>query len=178
MNKSILQVICFLVAVNTVMFLTAQVFAEDDPSYPAKEASPGPDTNWVKHTQATLDRLKGKLALTQTQMAAWENWSRAVLTDAHQQTDRKKFMHHDMHDQAMEDETTPTRMARGIERLREENAWLQQHLTQLEAAQARTNTFYNTLSANQKTIFDLFWRDVHHQVEEHNMPEMCERTMR
>lgn len=178
MNKSILQVICFLVVVNTVMFLTAQVFAEDEPSYPAKEASPGPGTDWVKHTQATLDRLKAKLALSATQIPAWDNWSHAVITDAHQQTDRKKSMHQEMREQAMEDETTPARMARGIERLREENVWLQQHLTQLEAAQSRTATFYNSLSATQKTIFDLFWRDMHHQTDEHDMPEMCQRSMR
>ena len=64
----------------------------------------------------------------------------------------------------MADGTTPERMARGIARLRAETATMQDHLTQLEAAQVRTKALYDTLSTNQKTIFDLFWHGVYHRV--------------
>jgi len=55
-------------------------------------------------------------------------------------------------------------MARGIEHLRAEANWVQEHLVQLEAAQVRTQAFHDTLGTNQKTIFDLFWGEMHHRV--------------
>jgi len=66
------------------------------------------------------------------------------------------------------DGTTPERMAHGIERLRAETKWMQEHLAQLEAALGRTNAFYNTLGTNQKTIFDLFWHKVYHRASGHD----------
>jgi len=59
-------------------------------------------------------------------------------------------------------------MARGIERLRADTKWMQGHLVELEAAQARTKAFYGELDANQRTIFDLFWHEVHHRASGHD----------
>ena len=36
-------------------------------------------------------------------------------------------------------------------------------LVRLDAAQARTQTFYDALDTQQKTIFDLFWTVMHHR---------------
>jgi hypothetical protein len=122
--------------------------------------------DWAEHTQQTLDELRKKLNLTPAQSAAWESWSAGVMKDAHQQLERK------MDDgkgppgmnRSWADGPTPERMAHGIERLRATIVAMQEHLSQLEAAQARTKTFYDQLDANQKTIFDLFWHEVHHRV--------------
>ncbi|HYB51635.1 MAG TPA: Spy/CpxP family protein refolding chaperone [Burkholderiaceae bacterium] len=122
--------------------------------------------DWFEHTQQTLGELKAKLNLAPGQTAAWNSWSAGVLADAKQQLTRMKDREEKMGEgpRAWAQGTTPERMARGIERLRAEIERMQAHLTQLEAAQGRTLAFYNQLDANQKTIFDLFWQEVHYRM--------------
>jgi hypothetical protein len=128
---------------------------------------PGParDFDWMAHTRATLDALRPLLHLDPGQMAAWDEWSQGVLNDAHRELD---------HNAAPEmprakgntafDESTPQQMARGIEHLRKHLAWMQAHLVELEAAQSRTQAFYDALDVKQKTVFDLYWHEVRHRV--------------
>ena len=98
------------------------------------------------------------------QMSAWDTWSAGVQADAKEQL--KKGNDEDNGAGAMPsrvNQTTPQRMARGIERLRAETQWMQAHLVRLDAAQVRTKTLYDTLSREQQTIFDLFWTVMHHR---------------
>ncbi|PMU97111.1 Spy/CpxP family protein refolding chaperone, partial [Pseudomonas sp. MPBD4-3] len=122
--------------------------------------------DWVKHTQQTLEELKGKLSLKPEQMPAWETWAAGVIADANQQVEKGNAAATDKASarQALKDETTPQRMAKGIERLRTQTSWMQAQLVRLDAAQARTQTFYDALDAQQKTIFDLFWTVMHHRI--------------
>jgi hypothetical protein len=122
--------------------------------------------DWLKHTQQTLDDLKGKLSLKPEQMPAWDTWAAGVVADANQQLETDKTTGSEMANakQALMDETTPERMAKGIERLRAQTNWMQTHLVRLDAAQVRTKTFYDALETQQKTIFDLFWTVMHHRV--------------
>ncbi|WP_318654558.1 Spy/CpxP family protein refolding chaperone [Pseudomonas sp. MWU13-2100] len=121
--------------------------------------------DWIKHTQLTLDDLKGKLNLKPEQLPAWETWSSGVLADAKEQLHKGNGQSDkgSAPPKALVDQTTPERMARGIERLRAQNQWMQAHLVRLDAAQVRTQTFYDSLAAEQKTIFDLFWTAMHHR---------------
>ena len=156
-----------LIAAAALLPMVGAVAAEPvGPPQPAPGY--GPKIDWVEHTQQTLKELKGDLNLAPAQMAAWDAWSSGVVKDAGSQLSRMKDMPGPMWGpgQAWDEGTTPERMARGIERMRAQVKHMQEHLTQLEASQARTKTFYDQLDANQKTIFDLFWRDVHHRMGE------------
>lgn len=159
-----------LVATAALLLPSACLLAAEPPapppSAPPMMGSPGPKFNWFEHTQRTLKELKGKLNLTPAQMTAWDTWSNGVMTDARSQIVRMKDRQEQMAGamNSWEEGTTPERMQRGIERIRAEIKRMQDHLAQLEAAQARTNAFYGQLDTNQKTIFDLFWRDVHHRM--------------
>jgi hypothetical protein len=159
-----------LVAASIFLMQAAPVFAADMVPLASERAEHVHEFNWIQHTQQTLDDLKRKLNLSAEQTAAWSTWSSGVLKDAQQQLEQKKSMHDEKDGKAKRpsDETTPERMARGIEQLRTETAWMQEHLVKLEAAQARTKTFYDALNTNQKTIFDLYWHEMYHQVAGHD----------
>jgi len=160
-----------LVGAGALLLQCVPVFADEASPAPAG-GMPGHSRNfdWIQHTQRTLDELKGKLNLAPGQVAAWDTWSSGVLKDARQQLDQKKSWLEEKEGAAKSpaDGTTPDRMARGIERLRAETNWMQEHLAQLEAAQVRTKAFYDKLDTNQKTIFDLFWHEVHHRAAGHD----------
>ena len=159
-----------LVATAALLLPGLCVLAAESPAPPPSPAptmgAPGPKFNWFEHTQKTLSELKVKLNLAPGQMAAWDTWSNGVMTDARSQIVRMKDRQEQMAGamNSWDQGTTPERMQRGIERIRAEIKRMQDHLSQLEAAQARTNAFYGQLDTNQKTIFDLFWRDVHHRM--------------
>lgn len=145
----------------------------------AQAADPKPDAppmpmmqergfDWVGHTQKTLDELMPKLNLAPGQMGAWQTWSSGVLNDARRHAEQRRAMEQQEGAPPPPDLSTPEQMQRGIERLRTRLGWMQQHLTQLEAAQARTRTFYDALDANQKTIFDLYWHEMFHRMAGHD----------
>lgn len=137
------------------------------PSCCTQESGHGFD--WIQHTRHTLTELKRKLNLAPEQLPAWETWSGGVVKDAHQQLESRKDLREkkDSGTKTQEDATTPEQMALGIQRLHAQIEWMQQHVVQLEAAQARTKAFYDTLDANQKTIFDLFWHEMYHRAAGH-----------
>jgi hypothetical protein len=173
MNKSSWMRQCLLAGVGALLLQCLPVFAGDGmpgPPHGMTEHNRGFD--WVQHTRHTVDELKVKLNLAPGQTAAWDAWSAGVMKDAQQQAGSKMamHMHGEMGDGAgpPEDATTPEQMAHGIERLRGEISMMQEHLARLEAAQARTKTFYDTLDTNQKTIFDLFWHEMYHRMAGHD----------
>ncbi|MFI4940055.1 MAG: Spy/CpxP family protein refolding chaperone [Burkholderiales bacterium] len=170
MKKSNLIGLRILVAASALLLQSAPVFAAEGMPPPGKMADSSHNFDWMQHTQHTLDELKGKLNLAPEQMVAWDTWSHGVLKDARQQLEQKKTRHEEEKGGKMKptaDLTVPEQMARGIAHLREETSLMQAHLTQLEAAQVRTQAFYSTLNTNQKTIFDLFWHEVYHRVAGH-----------
>jgi len=154
-----------LFAAAFALYCTAAVAGQAAPATPQRMPAHSRGFDWIQHTQRTLEELKGKLNLAPGQMAAWDTWSAGVMKDAHQQLEQKKTWLEESgeSEKSPADGTTPDRMARGIERLRAETEWMQEHLKQLEAAQVRTKTFYDALDTNQKTIFDLFWHEVDHR---------------
>jgi hypothetical protein len=172
MKKSSLVGLRILVAASALLLQSAPVFAAEGMPPSGKMAESSRSFDWIQHTQHTLDELKGKMNLAPEQLVAWDTWSHGVLKDARQQLEQKKSKHEEKDKGGKTkpgaDLTVPEQMARGIVHLREETAWMQAHLSQLEAAQVRTQTFYNTLDTNQKTIFDLFWHEVYHRVAGHD----------
>ncbi len=159
-------------AMRWCALLAGAVLALHTASAPAADAAPAATGSmpghpqgfdWIEHTQRTLNELKGKLNLAPGQLAAWDAWSAGVMKDAHQQLDQKKpwLEEQEAGAEPGDESTTPERMTRGIEHLRAETAWMQDHLVRLEAARARTSAFYDALDTNQKTIFDLFWHEVY-----------------
>ncbi|MCI1739990.1 MAG: Spy/CpxP family protein refolding chaperone [Pseudomonas veronii] len=170
MNKPRLLGQCLLIAASVLLLPSTGAFA--NPAMPGLGPGQGgmfrhaSNFDWVKHTQQTLEELKGKLSLKPEQMPAWETWAAGVIADANQQVEKGNAAATDKASarQALKDETTPQRMAKGIERLRTQTSWMQAQLVRLDAAQARTQTFYDALDAQQKTIFDLFWTVMHHRI--------------
>jgi hypothetical protein len=161
---------CFLLGASLLMLQGVPAVAADDP--PAANAAGdglAAGFDWIRHTQVTLDELKGKLSLAPAQTAAWETWSGGVMQDARQRAGQRKALGMEEDRQGRSAElTTPEQMARGIERMRSQVKRMQERLAQLELAQARTETFYDALDAKQKTIFDLFWHEMFHRVAGHD----------
>jgi len=149
-------------AAATPHLQAAAAVAGDAAAPPASSAASDRRFDWVQHTQSTLDELKTKLNLAPAQTAAWETWSDAALKDAQDNLAQMEAMRsREMSAAAPATElSTPEQMQRGIERMRVRLQQMQEHLARLEAAQARTKTFYDSLDKNQKTIFDLFWHDM------------------
>jgi len=86
--------------------------------------------DWMMHTQRTLDEMKGKLNLAPAQIAGWNTWSKGLLDDGKQQLVLKKNEWNQKRGESKETdgETTPEKMTRGIEHLKSEAAWMQEHL--------------------------------------------------
>ncbi len=170
-GKATLAVTFLVFAAATLIPGTTPVFANDASSWKVAATQRNEKQfDWILHTRQTLEELKGTLNLTSGQVAAWDIWSDGIIKDGQQQLARKDNRR--KASIAAKDSsggTTPERMAQGIEHLRIETAWMQEHLTQLEAAQVRTSTFYEALDINQKTIFDLFWHEMYHRVSGHDL---------
>ncbi len=163
------------IGASVLILLGPPVLADQRPSMPIGEKSShrermGDGMDWMQHTRSTLTELKDKLSLTSDQMPAWETWSKGVTQDAHQQLESNKDLREEKMSGAMslENVTTPEQMTRGIQRMHAEIDWMQGHVVQLEAAQARTQTLYETLDTKQKTIFDLFWHEMYHRSAGHD----------
>ena len=167
------KVVAFFQFAILAFFLSPAISASADeemPPMPGVAMEHGRNFDWMTHTQRTLDELKGKLNLAPAQLAGWNTWSRGVLDDSKQQLGQKKNEHDQkqVESKASANETTPEKMARGIEHLKSETAWMQEHMVQLEAARVRTSAFYGALDTNQKTIFDLFWHELYHRISGHD----------
>jgi hypothetical protein len=171
MKKSNLIGNCIVISFGALLLQSNPVFADIEmPLQPEVVMEHDQSFDWIAHTQHILDELKTKLNLAPEQMTAWDIWSQGVINDGRHQLGQKQTGRYEMKRRAKSsiDETTPERMARGIERLRTETSWMQEHLSQLEAAQVRTVVFYNALGVNQKTIFDLFWHEMYHRISGHD----------
>ena len=111
----------------------------------------------LQHAQFRLSELQRKLSLSPEQKSAWDTWSTAELQALKQGIEQHQAWQaaHAPQGQPPVELSAPERMARAISQLRDHKYLLDQHLQQLEARQVRTQAFYDTLDAKQKTIFDL-----------------------
>jgi len=111
----------------------------------------------LQHAQFRLNELQRKLSLSSEQKSAWDTWSTAELQALKQGIEQHQAWQaaHAPQAQPPAEMSTPQRMAQAIAHLRDHKYLLDQHLQQLEARQVRTQAFYDTLDAKQKTIFDL-----------------------
>lgn len=167
----------FVLAVASVMVLGSGLSLADTLPPPAAAAAPAPVKvhghhgydMWMAHTHDMLQDMKAKLNLSEGQQLAWKAWSEDVTSITRDQTERvahwrkeheKRAQAHGMDDHAAM--TTPERMSHGLEHMRVEIQRLQDHVSLLEKLQASTQTFYDKLDTNQKTIFDLYWQQAYH----------------
>lgn len=136
---------------------------------PAKNQHNGNENLWVRHTQGMLEDMKSRLNLSEGQQAAWNAWSGDVLSITREQTERidhwrqeheKRARSHGMDDHLHM--TTPERMSHGLEHMQVEIQRLQDHVALLQKLQTSTQIFYDKLSTDQKTIFDLYWQQAYH----------------
>ena len=166
MKNTCLAGLRLTVALALCLSSASAVLAQPATSGVAANAS----VDWLSHTRSTLEDLRGKLNLGANQKAAWDAWSAGVIKDAQEQLNprRSKTDIPSAPPIATLNDTTPQRMARSLRDMRADLVWLGQQVTQLEAAQARTQTFYDGLDRNQKTIFDLFWHELHHRRSGHD----------
>jgi hypothetical protein len=161
----------FIVVAAIVLLQAGSAFGQDKVGAPAAS---GPSSahrfDWLEHTRRTLAELESKLNLAPAQHAPWEEWSAGVLKDAHTQLNAHRDGGEGGRTEAVhsEEQTTPQQMATGVARLRIQINAMQSHLAELEAAQLRTQAFYDKLDTNQKTIFDLFWHEMYHRAAGHD----------
>jgi hypothetical protein len=125
----------------------------------------------VQHAQFRLNELQRKLSLSPEQKGAWDSWSAAELQALKQGIEQRQAWQaaHAPQGQPPAELSTPQRMAQAIAQLRDHKYLLDQHLQQLEARQVRTQAFYDTLDAKQKTIFDLLAQPGPHGPGPHGM---------
>lgn len=114
----------------------------------------------LQHAQFRLNELQRKLSLAPEQKSAWDSWSAAELQALKQVIEQRRawqaaHLPTSQPGQPPAELSAPQRMAQAIAHLRDHKYLLEQHLQQLEARQLRTQAFYDTLDAKQKTIFDL-----------------------
>jgi len=137
---------------------------------------PGPATqpqrrDALQHAQFRLNELQRKLSPSADQKSAWDTWSSAELQALKQGIEQHQAWQaaHAPQGQPPAEPSTPQRMAQAIAHLRDHKYLLDQHLQQLEARQVRTQAFYDTLDAKQKTIFDLLVQPGPHGPGPHGM---------
>jgi hypothetical protein len=162
----------FIVVAAFLLIQTGSAFGQDKVgSRPPPGSSSVHRFDWLEHTRHTLAELESKLNLAPAQHAPWDEWSAGVLQDAHTQLNAHRDGGGGGRTEPVaysEEQTTPQQMATGIAHLRIEINAMQSHLAELEAAQIRTQAFYDKLDTNQKTIFDLFWHEMYHRSAGHD----------
>ena len=107
----------------------------------------------TEYAQKNLDRLQQQLHLKDSQQAAWAQYKAFILGSL---TSHEKGMEdrHSHRSEARESMSTPARIQEMVAHMRE-------HADKLEKLGKQTDAFYQTLSPEQKTIFDLHWKGHH-----------------
>jgi len=108
----------------------------------------------VAAAQTVLDQLNQKLNLTASQQGAWQTYSAAMLSLAqnHAQEMKSRMA---SNRKAIEDMPTPERLEKMAELMRK-------HSDTLGKMANDVRSFYAQLTSEQKTIFDLYAKDVRH----------------
>lgn len=170
-----------LLALGTALLMNlAPAQAQNAPAADAVPTfGPGPATqpqrrDALQHAQFRLNELQRKLSLSPDQKSAWDTWSSAELQALKQGIEQRQAWQAAHAPQGPQGQppaelSAPQRMAQAIAHLRDHKYLLDQHLQQLEARQVRTQAFYDTLDAKQKTIFDLLVQPGPHGPGPHGM---------
>lgn len=116
------------------------------------EAAQSLSTDPVAATQKRLAELKQTLNLKPTQQAAWETFSNALVAQAKTHAQSREKMPGTF---GRDYESMPT-----PEKMEKMAAMMRSNADSLSKTAADTKTFYNVLSVEQKTIFDLFSKNV------------------
>lgn len=104
--------------------------------------------NQLITTQKRLAELKQKLNLKPSQQAGWETFSNALTAQAKAQTQSREKMKGSF-GRDFENMPTPEKMEKMA-------AMMHSNADSLSKTASDTKTFYDVLSVEQKTIFDLF----------------------
>lgn len=111
-------------------------------------------------TQKRLADLKQKLNLKPTQQSAWDTFSAAFTAQAKGQAQARENMRSGSRDD-YEKLSTPAKMEKMA-------AMMRSSADSLSKTASDTKTFYEVLTSEQKTIFDLFAKDRwNHRMREH-----------
>jgi hypothetical protein len=105
----------------------------------------------AKHTQERLDDLGAKLHLKDSQQAAWKQY-RTQLSEQFAAHQKERGEQRDLQ-KSRGDLSSPERLQQAADRVRAEA----DHLDKLAR---QTSVFYKTLTPEQQTIFDLYYRDM------------------
>ena len=139
-----------------ILCLSYPVFAQNRAS-PDLALQDGSHQFIVKITQDRVESLKKKLNLQPNQMGGWNLWSSVLLLDVKKQRieDVKSF--ESLREPQSDLATTNQKILQQEKRLQFHIDRMQTQLKRIEVARLNTDTFYQTLSKDQQTIFDLFW---------------------
>jgi hypothetical protein len=103
----------------------------------------------VQRAEKHLGELEKKLNLKPDQQAAWQTYSQAVMGHAKDRASRKERIRERRG--AIRDMDTATKLERMSQ-------WMRQGADRLDQMAKDTRAFQNVLSAEQRTIFDLYWQ--------------------
>jgi Spy/CpxP family protein refolding chaperone len=107
----------------------------------------------IEHAQKNLDALQRQLHLKDNQQAGWSQYKSFVVSSLSEYA-KGKENRRTRETEAREVESTPTRIQNLVVQMRE-------RADKLDKLGKQTDTFYQTLSPEQKTIFDLHWKNRH-----------------
>ena len=129
------------------------------------EAAQSLSKDLVAATQTRLAELKQKLNTKPTQQAAWETFSNALVAQAKAQAQSREKMQGTF-GRDFENMPTPEKMEK-LASIMHANA------DRLGKTASDTKTFYDVLSVEQKTIFDLFSKNAwNSRMREHMQRDM------
>jgi periplasmic protein CpxP/Spy len=134
---------------------SAPAMKEDHGSYQHEMKDP------VVAVQRHLDRLGKKLNLQPSQQDAWQTFSAAILKRA-QEFSQARQTRRCAHDSPFEDLSTP-------ERLEKMAAMMRARADRVGGLASDTRIFYDQLSQDQKTIFDLVTKRLMQRHGDHGM---------
>ncbi|MFC3106718.1 Spy/CpxP family protein refolding chaperone [Undibacterium arcticum] len=129
------------------------------------EASQSHSKDPVVATQKRLAELKQKLNLKPTQLAAWETFSNALIAQAKAHAQSREKMQGAF---SRDYENMPT-----PEKIEKMAAMMRSNADSLSKTASDTKIFYDVLSVEQKTIFDLFSKNAwNRRMSEHMHHDM------
>jgi len=102
----------------------------------------------VERAEKHLKGLEKKLNLKPEQQSAWNTYSDAMMQRAADQAERMQAFH------SKRDEMRDLDTASKLERMAQ---WTRERANRLDQMAKETRTFQESLTAEQQTIFDMYW---------------------
>lgn len=142
--------LCFILTIGQTM--------ADQKINSAKSTNQNMYAEIVQLTQARLENLKGNLNLQASETTAWNQWFSQVIAEVKKQHEADIKFSQSWLDNESDNPTTPEKLVQQETHLKAHITHMQNQLNRLEKARVNTINFYNMLSKDQQTIFDLFWQ--------------------